>query len=68
MTIRWLGYSVPVQYFLFQNKEDNKKFTLKQNFGFNFEGFLAEDYTLKIILPEGATDIDVTILVNQYTY
>lgn len=56
-----MGYNMPSQYHLFQHNKDPAKHTLEVNFMHAFEDSLTEDYTVKVILPEGATDIEVEL-------
>eukprot|EP01017_Pseudomicrothorax_dubius_P041288 TRINITY_DN6585_c0_g2_i2.p1 TRINITY_DN6585_c0_g2~~TRINITY_DN6585_c0_g2_i2.p1 ORF type:complete len:461 (-),score=143.39 TRINITY_DN6585_c0_g2_i2:160-1542(-) len=52
-----IGYNLPTEDFLRQDVADSEQFVLNVNFGFHFDRIMAEDYTLKVILPEGAKDI-----------
>jgi oligosaccharyltransferase complex subunit alpha (ribophorin I) len=52
------GYNMPTRYHLFQNNNDNR-FVFNYTFDHDLADILAENYTLKVILPEGATDIKV---------
>jgi oligosaccharyltransferase complex subunit alpha (ribophorin I) len=59
-----MGYNMPSQYHLYQDKKDATKHTLEVNYMHAFEDSLTEDYTVKVILPEGATDIDIEVPQN----
>ena len=48
-----------MHHYLFLNSANKNEYTLKQYFGLVFEDLVAEDYELKVILPEGATEIKV---------
>ena len=48
------------------NQANKNEYTLKQFFGLVFEDLVAEDYELKVILPEGATEIKVKFLKTQW--
>lgn len=50
-----------MHHYLFINEANKNEYTLKQFFGLIFEDFVAEEYELKVILPEGATDIKVNL-------
>jgi oligosaccharyltransferase complex subunit alpha (ribophorin I) len=49
-----ISYNLPTNYYLFTKSDDTSSFVLKQNFGSPFGNILAEKYTVKVILPEGA--------------
>lgn len=59
---RHLGYNLPMHHYLFVNSANKNEYTLKQYFGLVFEDLVAEDYELKVILPEGATEIKVNYI------
>lgn len=48
-----------MHHYLFVNEGNKDEYTLKQYFGLVFEDLVAEDYELRVILPEGAKDIQV---------
>jgi len=56
-----LSYNLPTRQYLYQEEKNPKNFVLKQKFGMPFEKILCQDYTLKVIFPEGADDIQVDI-------
>lgn len=56
-----MGYNMPSQHNLFQDQSDSTKFTLEVNYMHSFEDSLTEDYTFKVILPEGASDIEIEL-------
>lgn len=62
--IRHLGYNLPMHHYLFVNDANKNEYTLKQFFGLVFEDLVAEEYELKVILPEGATEIKVILNEN----
>ena len=43
-----------------QDKKDNKHFVFNYTFDHHYDEIIAEEYTLKVILPEGSTNIKVT--------
>ncbi|KAM3141428.1 hypothetical protein pb186bvf_006546 [Paramecium bursaria] len=49
-----LGYNLPTKKYL---ENDGDLHVLTQNFAFSIKDIIAEEYTLKIILPEGCTDV-----------
>jgi len=56
-----LSYNLPTKNYLSQEESDDKKFLLKQKFGFSIDKILCEHYTVKIIFPEGAHDLKLDI-------
>jgi oligosaccharyltransferase complex subunit alpha (ribophorin I) len=56
-----LSYNLPTKQYLNQEISDDKKFVLKQKFGFSVDKILCEDYTLKIIFPEGAKNLNLDL-------
>jgi oligosaccharyltransferase complex subunit alpha (ribophorin I) len=52
------GYSMPTRYHLHQDTTNNR-YIFNYTFDFDMSNILAENYTLKINLPEGATNIKV---------
>jgi oligosaccharyltransferase complex subunit alpha (ribophorin I) len=69
----YIGYSIPSENSLFI--QDDGTYLLKYNFNSIFEDVWVEDMEIKIILPEGCTDINVDIPYNverslskRYTY
>lgn len=53
------GYNMPAGMHLFQDKKSASEYTLEVDFMHAYDHSLTEDYTVKVILPEGATDIRV---------
>lgn len=54
-----------MHHYLYVNEANRNEYTLKQFFGLVFEDIIAEDYELKVILPEGVTEIKVK---NYFKY
>lgn len=52
---------MPTQHHLFQNLKDMNVHSLEVDFMHSFDKSLSEEYTVKVILPEGATDIQVDL-------
>lgn len=50
---------MPTVFHLFQNLKESKEHTLEVDFMHAFEHSLAEEYTVRVILPEGAKNIRV---------
>jgi len=56
-----ISYNLPAKNYLSYAENDLSQFVLKQTFGFPIGGVLAEDYTLKVIIPEGAHDLKIDL-------
>jgi oligosaccharyltransferase complex subunit alpha (ribophorin I) len=54
------GYNIPTRYHLFQDASKDRYF-LNYTFDHDYSEILAENFTLRIILPEGATNVKVHI-------
>ena len=54
-----LSYNMPTRYHLHYDADHPQNYVLNFTFMHNFEDILTENYTLKVILPEGATNIKV---------
>ena len=52
-----MGYKMPTKYHLNRVSERDNMYTLEIPFLYNYDVLLAEDYTVEVILPYGATDI-----------
>jgi oligosaccharyltransferase complex subunit alpha (ribophorin I) len=50
---------MPTQYHLFQDVKNTLEHTLEVDFMHGYDKSLTEDYTVKVILPEGASNIRV---------
>lgn len=55
------GYAVRNKHNLFYNKLQQDVFTFNYTFLHSMGSFMTEDYELRVMLPEGATDIEVKI-------
>ena len=53
------GYNMPTRYHLFQESARSEHYVFNFTFMHSYKDILAENYTLKVILPEGAIDIQV---------
>ena len=56
------GYSMPTRYHLFSEADRPHRYIFNTTFLHDFNNFLAENFTIKVILPEGATNIKVLSL------
>lgn len=56
-----LTYNLPTKNYLYVEDRNPNSYVLKQKFGFSYDKILCEDYTIKIIFPEGAHDINIDI-------
>lgn len=54
----YIGYAIPTELALFQDPA-NERFKLKVDFNTAFRNVWVEDMEMKVILPEGCTDIEV---------
>ncbi len=54
-----IGYNIPTKYHLFYDLLKPENFVFNFTFLHDFDDIIAENYTLKVVLPEGATDIKV---------
>ena len=52
---------MPTKYHLFYDMMNPENYVFNFTFMHDIEDILAENYTLKVILPEGATNIKVTL-------
>lgn len=50
---------MPTKYHLFNDEKEPNRYYFNYTFLHDYNDILAENYTLKIILPEGATNIKV---------
>jgi len=51
------GYNMPTEKHLFQSPVDPNEYTLEVDYMHAWDRSLVEDYTVRVILPEGATNI-----------
>lgn len=54
-----IGFNMPTKYHLFYDGDNTQNYVFNYTFLFDFDDIVAENYTLKVILPEGATNIKV---------
>lgn len=52
---------MPTGRHLFRDNTDKKMYTLEVDFMHAYDKSVTEDYTVKVILPEGATDIQLEL-------
>lgn len=56
------GYNMPTKYHLQFDEEIYDGFILEINYFHNYDVLLAEDYSVNVVLPYGAYDIEVSAL------
>ena len=56
-----MGYKMPTKYHLNRESRNADSYILEIPFLHNYDVLFAEDYTVEIILPYGATDISVSL-------
>jgi len=59
------GYNVRNKHNLFYQADKPELFTFNYTYLHSMGTFLTEDYELKIVLPEGATDIEVSFSLHS---
>jgi len=52
---------MPSQHHLYQNSKDRDLHTLEVDYMHAYDESLTEDYTVRVILPEGASNIHVEL-------
>lgn len=52
---------MPTRYHLFQEAESPSRYIFNFTFIHDYSNFLAENFTLKVILPEGSTNFKVSL-------
>ncbi len=58
--LSYIGYNLPTKHYLYTDPSNAEQFLLRQNFGFPIDDVaVAENFTVKVVLPEGAFDIKV---------
>lgn len=55
------GYNMPTAYHLFQNVKNMNQHTLEVDYMHSYDKSLTSDYTVRVILPEGADNIQVDL-------
>ena len=61
-----IGYNLPSKFHILS--DDNDHYYLNLTFGLPYKNLLAKNYTMKVVLPEGASDIKVNLpLTSKYT-
>jgi len=53
-----IGYNLPTKFHV--NTDGIENYSLNLTFGLPFVDIVAKNYTMKIVLPEGASDINVS--------
>lgn len=57
----YFGYNAPAKQFLSRHKTDTDIYVLEMDFGVPFQEATTDELTVKVILPEGATDIQTKL-------
>ena len=55
------GYLFPADKYISYNEQDSTQYVFTTQLSHQYEGITAEDFTLKIILPEGASNIQINL-------
>jgi len=55
----YMGYNLPSEYYLFNDQQNSKVYILNATFGVDFDNAAIDEITVRVILPEGASDIEV---------
>lgn len=55
-----LGYNLPTKFHTNTDGNDNYNLTLR--FGIPFDDVLAKNFTLRLVMPDGASNIKVTLI------
>lgn len=55
------GYNLLNQYYIKYDAKESDQYIFNFTFGYSFKKIFADEYTLKIVLPPGATDIKVLL-------
>lgn len=58
-TVFYMGYNLPLAGYLARDYNDGSRYQLNATFLTNFEEAVFDDVTVRVILPEGASDISV---------
>lgn len=59
-----LGYNLPTKFHVKKNEGNNNEFMVNLTFGMPFDDILAKEYSVKVVLPEGADNIKVHLPVE----
>lgn len=57
----YYGYNLPLYQYLFNDNSDSSTFVLNTTFGVEFDDVVIDELVIRIILPEGAKDIDFAV-------
>mmetsp|Transcript_2521 Transcript_2521/g.3896 ORF Transcript_2521/g.3896 Transcript_2521/m.3896 type:complete len:235 (-) Transcript_2521:26-730(-) len=55
------GYNMPTEMHLYNEEKDASKYILEVDFMHAYDNSLAEDYTVRVVLPEGSTNIKMEL-------
>ncbi len=59
------GYSLPSRDYIQKNLDDTSQYVFTTPLAYHFEGVHADDFEIRIVLPEGATDIRVNVPIEM---
>ena len=57
----YLGYNLPTKFHTVTDGKDNYNLTLR--FGIPFDDVLAKNFTMRLVMPDGASNIKVIFLL-----
>lgn len=60
----FIGFNLPSKFSIFSDLEN--KYVLNLTYGMPFDTSLAKNYTLRVVLPEGASDIKVKLIFYHF--
>jgi len=55
----YMGYNLPAQYYLFNDNQHSNIYVLNATFATNLDNAVIDELVVRVILPEGATEIEV---------
>jgi oligosaccharyltransferase complex subunit alpha (ribophorin I) len=61
-----LGYNLPTKFQATTDGKDNYNLTLR--FGIPFDDVLAKNYTMRLVMPDGASNIKVCFIIYFYLF
>jgi dolichyl-diphosphooligosaccharide---protein glycosyltransferase subunit 1 (ribophorin I) len=64
----FIGYNLPSQSALYQNKDDPSQFVLELDFGSPFPEVVIDNLKIRVAMPEGATDIKFAVPYELDSY
>jgi len=72
----YTGYNLPLDYYLFVDAKDSSSYMLNITFSSNFPVAVIDEIDVRVVLPEGATDIEIhtpfsvsePVMSDRHTY